>query len=140
MSNGTASENLGRLFLRLSIGILMILHGVHKFIVADGFAPVKAMLEAKGLPVWLWLGVPVGEVIAPLLLLFGVATRISSAFVALTMIFAIYLAFGSSAFGLNDNGGFNAELPLLFLFSSLALMCFGAGNYALYNGENKWLK
>lgn len=142
MSNpGTVNGNLGRLFLRLGVGGLMIFHGIHKLTTTNGHDGVKAMLAGKGLPEWLWLGVPIGEVIAPLLILIGVATRVSSIVVALTMAVAVYLAFGSGGFSIDANtGGLVIELNLLFFLSALALACFGSGNYSAYNGENKWLQ
>lgn len=140
MNPRPANEHLGLLFLRIGVGGLMILHGFNKLITENGHQGVQDLLAAKGLPTWLWLGVPVGEVIAPLLILIGVATRISSLLVALTMATSIYLAFGASGFSLNENGGFVAELNLLFMFGALALLCLGAGQYSAYTGANKWLK
>lgn len=138
---GTLHANLGRLFLRLGVGGLMIFHGINKLISTNGHDGVKEMLAAKGLPELLWLGVPVGEVIAPLLILIGVATRISSIVVAATMAVAIYLAFGMDGFSIDPaTGGIAVELNLLYLLSALALACIGSGNYSAYNGENKWLK
>lgn len=141
MNPRPAHEHLGLLFLRLGVGGLMLFHGFHKLMTENGHQGVQDMLAAKGLPTWLWLGVPVGEVIAPLLILIGVATRLSSAVVALTMAVAIYLAFGAGGFSIDGNtGGLIAELNLLYLFGSLALLCLGSGQYSAYTGSNKWLK
>lgn len=140
MNPRPAHEHLGLLLLRIGVGGLMICHGIHKLITENGHAGVQDLLASNGLPTWLWLGVPVGEVIAPVLILVGVATRLSSLVVALTMGVATYLYYGASSFNLNSAGGLNAELNLLFLFSALALLCLGAGQYSAYTGDNKWLK
>lgn len=141
MTPRSANEHLGLLFLRIGVGGLMIFHGFHKLITENGHQGVQDLLASKGLPTWLWLGVPVGEVIAPLLILIGVATRLSSALVAVTMAVSIYLAFGAGGFSIDGStGGLVAELNLLFFFGSLALLCLGAGQYSAYTGANKWLK
>lgn len=83
----------------------------------------------------LWIGAFLGEVIAPLCILFGVATRISAYLVAITMIFSIYLVFGFSGFKTTEHGGLVVELNLLYMFASLGLAMIGGGKYALYKKE-----
>lgn len=116
----------------------MLFHGIHKLIHGHDF--IRKSLEDSGLPQWLWLGVPVGEVLAPVLILLGVGVRLSSALVAFTMLVSIYLAFGMSAFQLTPTGGLKTELNLLFLFASLALVFLGGGRYAVCRGRRKWLQ
>ncbi len=67
-------QDLGKFILRLGVGGLMIFHGIHKII--HGHDMIIEQLAAKGYPTWLWLGVPVGEIIAPILLIVGVFTRL----------------------------------------------------------------
>lgn len=125
--------DLGKLLLRTGVGGLMLFHGIYKLM--HGFQGIRDLLIAKGLPELLWIGAVVGEVIAPLCILFGFFTRISALLVAVTMVFSIFLAFGTSGFGLGDYGAPIVELNLLYMFSALALYCVGGGRFALYKKE-----
>jgi putative oxidoreductase len=121
--------DFAKLILRFAVGGLMLLHGIHKLIY--GFAGIKAMLITAGLPDWLWIGVVIGEIVAPILLIIGVWTKISSLMVFFTMLFAMYLAFGWSSFSITDTGGLKAELNLLYAISALAITFIGHGKFAL---------
>lgn len=134
----STNGSLGRLILRLAIGGLMIFHGIHKLV--HGFEAIGNMLTNKGLPQWLMYGVPLGEIVAPVLILLGVATRISSLAIAVTMGFAIYLAFGNQLFSLTENGGLVVELNLFFILASISLFFLGSGQHSLYKGDKAWLK
>src|SRR5690554_6425774 len=111
--------DLGKLLLRLGVGGLMLFHGIYKLIY--GFQGIKDLLIANNLPELLWIGAFVGEVIAPLCILFGFFTRISALLVAITMVFSIVLKFGIGGFELGSTGAPLVELNLLNLFSSLTL-------------------
>ena|SRR5690606_25004858 len=125
--------DLGKLVLRIGVGGLLLFHGVYKLL--HGFEGIRSLLAANNLPDWLWIGVPLAEVIAPICILLGFFTRISSLFVVIMMIFSIYLAFGMSGFRLGEHGAPIIELNLLYLASALALFFVGAGKYALYKRE-----
>ncbi|HUH50942.1 MAG TPA: DoxX family protein [Flavobacterium sp.] len=125
--------DLGKLLLRIGVGGLMLFHGIAKLM--HGFQGIKDLLIAKGLPEFLWIGALLGEVFAPICILLGVMTRFSSVLVAITMVFAMYLVYGTTALSLGKNGIPVAELNLLFFLASLALACIGGGRYALYKKE-----
>lgn len=125
--------DLGKLLLRIGVGGLMLFHGIAKLM--HGFQGIKDLLIAKGLPEFLWIGALLGEVFAPICILLGVMTRFSSVLVAITMLFAMYLVFGTGALAIGKNGIPVAELNLLFFFSALALAFIGGGRYALYKKE-----
>lgn len=125
--------DLGKLLLRLGVGGLMLFHGIHKMI--NGFQGIRDLLSANNLPEILWIGVPFGEILAPLCILFGVFTRISALIVAITMFFSIYLAHTAEVFQLGQSGAPMIELNLLYLLAALALFFIGAGRYALYKRE-----
>lgn len=127
------NPDLGKLLLRIGIGVLMLFHGVHKL--SHGFDGIKQMLIQNNLPENLWIGAFVGEVIAPLCIIFGFATRLSSYLVAITMMFSIYMAFGWDSFKTTQHGGLIVELNLIYIFASLALAMIGAGKYAMYKKE-----
>lgn len=129
-SNKLENKDLGVLILRITIGGLMLFHGVTKLI--HGHHAVKGMLISKGLPAFLWLMVPLTEVLAPVLLIFGLFTRFSAFGIALMMLASLFVAFGWSAFSIGIHGGLTAELNLLFLGAACTLVFTGAGKYSIY--------
>jgi len=128
------STNLGKLILRLGIGGLILFHGVNKVIY--GFGVVKGLLASKALPEILWIGAFIGEVIAPIFIIIGLLTRISSLLVFITMIFSIFLAYYPGTLSLGKGGVPIIELNLLYAFSSLAIFFIGSGRYSVYRKGN----
>ena len=98
----------------------MLFHGVAKLI--HGFDMIGEMLVKNNLPRELMWGVPVGEVLAPILLIVGWKARPAAALVAFTMAMSIYLVFRDSLFKLNEYGALNYEMNLLYCFGALAIM------------------
>jgi putative oxidoreductase len=129
-------EALGKLVLRLAVGGLMLCHGVYKLL--HGLAGIEKMLAAKGLPTALAYGVPLGEVVAPLLIIIGFWSRLAGLTLAFTMAMAVYLAFGAAALNFNSTGGVSAELSLLFLAGGLAILCLGSGKFSVSGGNGAW--
>lgn len=121
--------DIARLILRLSVGIMMLFHGVHKII--HGIDGVKSLTVKAGLPEFLAYGVYVGEVLMPLLIVLGLYARVASLFLALNMLMAIYLAYGSSFLSVSQHGGPAAELALFYLFTSLSIFFLGSGKYGV---------
>ena len=128
-------ENLGKLILRISIGGLMLFHGIHKL--THGFDMIGEMLVKNHLPRELMWGVPVGEVLAPLMLIFGWKARPAAALIVFTMAMSIYLVFRDGLLKLNEYGALNYEMNLLYLFGALAIMFLGAGQYSVSGGKSK---
>jgi putative oxidoreductase len=123
-------QDLGKLVLRVTIGLLMLLHGIAKL--RTGVDPIAGMLAAKGLPGVLAYGAYVGEVLAPILLIVGFQTRIAAILVAVNMVFAIGLAHAAQIFQLSEqSGGWAIELQGLYLFGAIAIALLGAGRYSL---------
>ncbi|MGP1449937.1 MAG: DoxX family protein [Wolinella sp.] len=125
------SHDVSALVLRLVIGLAMLPHGVHK--IKHGIASVMAMLGGVGLPEILAYGVYLSEVVAPILLVLGIYTRLNALIIAMTTIFIIYVAHGVDVFALTKYGGLSIELPLLFLAGSLALVFSGGGRWSVVN-------
>lgn len=123
--------DIARLILRLSVGIMMLFHGVHKII--HGIDGVIGMTVKAGLPAFIAYGVFFGEVLFPLLIILGLYARIASLFLALNMLMAIYLAYGSSFFSVTAQGGPNAELALFYLFVAISIFFLGSGKYGVNN-------
>jgi putative oxidoreductase len=131
---GSKNLNLGILLIRISIGLLMLLHGISKL---NGVSFIEGMLTAKGLPEFLAYGVYLTEIVAPLLILIGFRTRLASVAFIIGILFAIFLVHSEDVFTLNDHGGWGIELLGLYLFGALALFFTGGGDYAV-STKNKW--
>ncbi len=129
-------ENLGKLILRVSIGGLLLFHGVHKLM--QGIDGVKFLIAKMGLPEILSYGVYAGEIIAPLLILVGTFTRVSGLVIALTMLVSIPAAHPDGIFHLNEYGGLVFELNAMYLLGALAIMFLGSGKYRLVNQRGFW--
>lgn len=129
-------ENLGKLILRLSIGGLLLFHGVQKLI--HGIGGVKFLITKMGLPETLSYGVYAGEIIAPLLLLIGTYTRVSGLVIAFTLLVSIPAGHPEGIFHLNEYGGLGIELNALYLFGALAIMFLGSGKYRLVKQSGFW--
>jgi putative oxidoreductase len=125
----TASQDFGKLVLRLLLGTLLLFHGVNKAI--HGIAGIIPMVTAHHLPPFLAYGVYSGEILGPVLLILGVFTRFGAALIVANMLFAIWLAGMADLFSINDHGGYALELEAFFLLTGFALMFLGAGRYSL---------
>jgi len=124
------SEDIGKLILRIFVGTLMLLHGIHKLY--GGIDGIKHLINSSGIPEIVAYGIYVGEVIAPIFLILGLYSRLSAFMIALSMGFAIFLAHGSSIFVLSHkSGGLLIELPLIYLISSITIVFIGGGKYSL---------
>lgn len=121
--------DLGLLVLRSSIGILMLLHGISKLFHGVGFIE-QVVLEA-GLPSFVAYGVYVGEVIVPILLILGYATRVSALVFAVNCLFAALLVHSNDLLTLTQQGGWAVELLGLYFFGAVTLVFTGGGKYAL---------
>lgn len=124
-----ATDDFGKLVLRLTLGGLLLFHGVHKIL--TGIDPIRGMISAHGLPDYLAYGVYAGEVLAPILILLGLFSRLGGVLVVLNMSVAILLVHTGMLVGLNDQGGYLLELQALYLFGGLAVALLGAGRFAV---------
>jgi len=122
-------DDAGKLLARVTIGFLMLLHGVAKLSTGPGF--VVSMLEKAGLPGGIGYLVYVGELIAPVLMIVGLWTRAASAVVAFNMVVAFALVHMGSLFAMGKQGGWALELQGLFLFGALAIVLLGAGRLSI---------
>lgn len=123
------SDDIGRLVLRLTLGILMLLHGIAKL--RYGVGGIENMVVSQGLPAFFAYGVFVGEVIAPLLVIAGFYARIGGLIMALNMVVAIALAHSSQLFSLSKTGGWELELQGFFLLTGLVVALIGPGKFAI---------
>lgn len=129
-------DDLGKLVLRLALGLMILLHGIAKLVGGIGF--VTGMLQKMGLPGAIGYLVYVGEVIAPLLIVFGLWTRLAAFILAGNMIVAVLLAHTTQLFSLSDTGGWEMELQGMFFFAAVALVLLGAGRYSIGGRTGRW--
>jgi len=123
------NSDIGKLIIRLSLGILMLFHGVDK--IRNGIGGVKHLVTKAGLPEFLAYGVYVGEVLMPIFIILGLYARVASVVVGFTMVFAIFLAYGGALFALGKHGAPVIELPLFYLILCVSVFFLGSGRYAL---------
>jgi len=127
--------HIGLLLLRLSLGILMLFHGVAK--IERGVGGIQKLLERHELPGILAYAVFIGEIVAPLMLLLGYRTRIAAILFAVTMVVAAWLGHPDEILALGKNGEWALELIALYFFGALALLFTGAGKFAV-STKSKW--
>jgi putative oxidoreductase len=117
--------------LRLTLGVLILFHGVGKLLHPDSLEFIGGRLAGLGLPEALAFGVYLGEVVAPLMIILGIFTRVGGLLIVINMIFAIVLAHTGDLFMLGEHGGWRLELQGFFLFCALAIMFLGSGRFAV---------
>lgn len=128
-------DDAGKLLLRLTIGILLLMHGLFKL--ANGIDSISTLVQAQGWPAWLAFGVFIGEIIAPSLLIIGVLTRAGALVIVFNMGLAIYLAHASQILSLTKTGGWALELQGLFLMGALVVALLGAGRFSLGGAQGR---
>ena len=122
-------EDFGKLVLRLTLGLLILLHGIAKIKGGVGF--LTPMLQGVGLPPWVAYGVYIGEVLAPVMVILGLFTRVGAFLIFMNMLVAIVLVHRPELFTLGKQGGWALELQGMFLFTAFALMFMTPGRYAM---------
>ncbi|SFC37007.1 putative oxidoreductase [Flexibacter flexilis DSM 6793] len=123
------NTDLGLLVLRISLGGLMLFHGVAKVLHGISF-----LTETMGL---FGYAVYIGEVIAPLAILLGWRSRIASVFFGITCVVAIGMVHSKELFSISEHGGYANELLMLYLLGSVTLFFTGAGKYSV-SSSNNW--
>jgi putative oxidoreductase len=129
------NKDAGLLLQRMSIGILILFHGIANML--SNYSFIKTLLSGIGIPEFIAYSVFLGEIIAPILIIIGWRTRLASLVLAFNMLIAILMAHSGDIFTLNQFGGWGIELQGLYLFGALVIFLLGAGNYAVSN-NSKW--
>ncbi len=123
------NEDVGKLVLRLALGILILLHGIAK--IKSGVGSIVTGVEGIGLPPWFAYGVYIGEIVAPIMVIVGLFARTGAFIIFVNMIFAIVLVHRNEIFMLGKQGGWALELQGMFLFTALALVLMSPGRYSV---------
>ena len=129
-------DDQGKLVLRVILATLLLFHGVSKLIGGVNF--VTGMLEKAGLPGAIGYLVYIGEVLAPLMILFGIFTRAAALVVVVNMIVALLLVHTSQFFSVNATGGWALELQGMYLGGAIVVALLGAGRYSLGGAAGRW--
>lgn len=127
--NNRKNINTGLLLLRLTLGVLLFLHGFSKLM--HGIDGIVGRVADIGIPGFLGYAVYLGEVVAPLLIIVGFRTRLAALIFAINMLVAALLSHSDSIFALSRSGGWAVELIGLYFFGALTLFFTGAGKYAV---------
>ncbi|WP_423197222.1 MULTISPECIES: DoxX family protein [unclassified Cupriavidus] len=136
MSRMQGSQDLGKAILRIVLGILILLHGLAKLMAGPAF--VIKVVTAAGLPEPVAYLVYVGEILAPLLLIVGLWTRLAGLIVAINMIFALSLVHAGQLGMMSDSGGWALELQGMYLAAALAVALLGAGRFSVGGLDGRW--
>jgi putative oxidoreductase len=130
------TDELGKLVLRVTLAVLILFHGIAKL--TGGIGPIPGMLAKAGMPSELGYLVFVGEVIAPVLILVGLWTRLAACIVAINMMVAVWLVHSTQLFSFSKNGGWALELQGFFFFTAIAVALLGAGSFSIGGRSGKW--
>jgi putative oxidoreductase len=123
------NADLGRLLLRLILGVCIFLHGVAKL--QGGIDGIVQAVTAPHLPAFVAYGVYVGELAAPVLVLVGFYSRIGAALIAINMLFAIWLVHAAEIFKMGEHGGWALEMQGMYLVTAIALVLLGPGRFSV---------
>ena len=132
----TKTADIGKLILRVSLGVLVLLHGIGKLISGPEF--VLKVVGAAGLPTALGYLVYLGEIIAPMLLIVGLWSRMAALIVAASLAVAVLLVMPEQIFALADTGGWAIELEGIYVFAAIAVAFLGAGRYSIGGVDGRW--
>lgn len=114
------------LLLRLVVGGFMLTHGIGKFEKLFSGEPIT-FPNPIGVGATASLALVVfSEVFCSLFLIFGIATRLSSIPLIITMLVAAFIAHAADGFG-------KQELPLLYTVIYIVLVISGSGRIAFDN-------
>lgn len=119
-------NSMGIIFLRICVGIMMLLHGLPKlWLLMQGGG--SEWLDPLGIGSTLSLALcSLAETFCSLLLIVGLFTRLSALILLINFWVAVFVVHA-------QGGGAQAELPLLYLICYGTLVCTGAGPLSLDN-------
>jgi putative oxidoreductase len=124
-----SSVDAALLVLRLTLGILLLFHGASKLPPPPAF--IVGLLTKADLPSVLAYGVYIGEIVAPILLIVGIWTRLAALAIFVNMIVAVVLVLMPELLHVSKTGGYALEVEAFYLFTALALALTGAGRYSV---------
>ncbi|MBT5330459.1 MAG: DoxX family protein [Porticoccaceae bacterium] len=131
------NTDTGILIIRVTFAVLILFHGWHKIV--HGIDMPMARMESWGFPGFLMYFAYISEVVAPLLILLGLFSRLSALSIFVTMTVVIYIEF-RTGLSLDQFGAPNIEGQLFYWLISVGLFFTGAGGHRIANiGSRHWL-
>lgn len=120
----------GALLLRVSMGVLFILHGLYLKAFVFGMAGAGKYFASLGLPDWFAWVVMLYETIGGLALILGVYARWVAVFLGVHLLFAAYLGHAANGWPFTAKGG-GYEYPMFWAIACFTLALLGSGAHAL---------
>lgn len=134
----TDNNSLALLFVRLSLGVVILQHGMQKALGlfgGYGFAGTVGGLESMGLPALIAVLVILAEFVGSIGVILGLGTRFMAFSIALTLGGAMFMGghvqhgFFMNWFG--NQAGEGMEYFILVLGSAIALVLGGGGKWSI---------
>lgn len=130
------SHDLAKLVLRVATGGLLLFHGIGKIL--HGIQFIIHSVQGVHLPEFVAYGVYIGEVVAPLLLIAGVWTRLASLAVIIDLAAAVALVAYHNVWMVQRSGAWGLEVEAFFLLDALAIFILGGGRLAVRKPRGFW--
>jgi putative oxidoreductase len=130
------NEDLGKLILRLSVAVLILLHGIAK--IRYGLGDVIPALARHNIPQAVGYTVLLGEVVAPVLMIIGLWTRPAAWLLAATMAAALVLGHARELFQMTNHGGLLLEVQWMYFTGAVAVALLGAGRFSVGGVTGRW--
>ena len=129
-------QNFGRLLLRVTIGGLLLFHGVSKLVHGVGW--MAGPLGEFHLPFFIAYGVYIGEIVAPILIVLGIWTRPAALVIAFDLFMAIFLVSHARMGSISPGGGWGIEIDAFYLLTAMTLFFIGTGRFSVTGASGKW--
>jgi putative oxidoreductase len=126
----TRTAPYAALLLRLSMGILFILHGLYLKMFVFTMPGAASFFETLGLPGWFAWIVMLYETIGGIMLILGIETRAVAAFLGLHLLAAAWLGHAANGWVFTNQGG-GWEYPVFWAIACFALALIGDGANAM---------
>ncbi len=120
----------GALVLRVSMGILFILHGAYLKIFVFTMGGTSQYFDSLGLPGWFAWAVMLVETIGGLALILGVYARWVALVLGVHLLFAAFLGHSGNGWLFSNQGG-GYEYPVFWAIACFTLTMLGDGAHAL---------
>ncbi|QCI67362.1 DoxX family protein [Phreatobacter stygius] len=118
------------LLLRVSMGILFILHGLYLKVFVFSMAGASGYFGSLGLPGWFAWVVMIYETIGGIMLILGIYARPVAVFLGVHLLAAAYLGHGNAGWQFTNRGG-GYEFPVFWAIACFALALLGDGIHAM---------
>lgn len=120
---------LAKFILRVGFAVLFLLHGLHKMQTGVDF--VGSKFVEFGLSASFAYLAYIAEVVAPILMILGIFTRLAAFFAASGAVVIMILMHFNDFFSLTNVGAWSVESIATFFFGFVVVMLLGSGKYAL---------